>query len=95
MKLTNIENKLIGHWVVENGSVVKDDVTKRIELLIKDYLRKIATDASGWDVLYIDPIDKRLWERVYLESELHGGGPPSLINISETDAKIKYSNVAW
>jgi len=91
MKLTNVESKLIGHWIYENGSMTKDEDAIRIEGLIKNHLKKIATDASGWDVLYIDPDDNRLWEVIYLQSDMQGGGPPSLFYISNEDAKIKYS----
>lgn len=91
MKLSNIENSLIGQWIYKGGSICKDETTEQIEWLINNQLKKIATDESGWDVLYIDPDDNRFWELVYSESEMQGGGPPSLIHISNENAKKKYS----
>lgn len=84
------ETKLIGNWSGDEKGVVKDDVSKRIEWLIFHHLKKVIADASGWDILYQDPNDDRYWELLYMNSEMHGGGPPSLINISFEDAKKKY-----
>ena len=64
---------------------------KRIETLIKDYLVKITTDETGWDVLYQDPEDNRYWELTYPESELHGGGAPVLRHLSVVEAHDKYN----
>jgi hypothetical protein len=76
---------------LHNGSLVTDDVFRRINHLTSNYLNKITTDESGWDTLYQDPEDKRYWEKVYLDSGAHGGGLPSLINISLEKAKAKYN----
>jgi len=90
MQLSNQEEKLIGKWIYENGNFRKDEVSERIEWLLNTHLKRIGTDISGWDVLYIDPTDNRFWELTYLESEMHGGGPPTLICISYEEAKQKY-----
>ena len=91
MKLSNTESKLIGQWHFENGAMRKDEVSQRIEWLINSHWKKITADASGWDVLYIDPVDERLWELTYPQSEMSGGGPPSLTIISREEAVKKYS----
>jgi hypothetical protein len=93
MQLSNKNEKLIGKWIYENGSVRKDEVSEQIEWLIYHQLKRIATDKSGWDVLYVDPFDNRLWELIYPESEMQGGGPPSLICISKEEANKKYPNL--
>ncbi len=51
------------------------------------------SDKSGWDILYIDPITNSLWELSYPDSEMQGGGPPSLIYISYKNAKQKYQSL--
>lgn len=89
-KLLPNESELVGSWVVRNGRVVKDDVTKRIELLIQQVLRKVASDASGWDTLFRDPSDGRFWELIYPHSEMHGGGPPLLRVVTATIVHDKY-----
>ena len=90
MSLRKDETKLVGGWHLVEGRMEADDVTKRIRELIRSELRKVAADESGWDVLYQDPADGRYWERIYPQSEMHGGGPPTLRNISVEDAKKKY-----
>ena len=41
-------------------------------------------------MLYRDPGDGRYWELAYPNGEMHGGGPPSLIMLTEQEAKTKY-----
>jgi len=85
------ETILTGKWIIKSEEVVEDDVTKRIKKLINNNLIKISNDITGWDTLYIDPNDNRYWELVYKDSDLQGGGAPSLINISKEKAKLKYN----
>lgn len=93
MQLSSKEKKLIGKWIYEDGSVCKDEVSEQIEWLINNQLKRIGTDKSGWDVLYVDPVDNRLWELIYPESEMQGGGPPSLICLSKEEAMKKYPSL--
>jgi hypothetical protein len=84
------EIELIGNWIFQDNKVVEDETAKRIKYLKDNYLSKIPVSSSGWEVLYQDPNDKRYWELVYIESDNHGGGAPSLINLSYELAKEKY-----
>jgi hypothetical protein len=84
------ETIMVGQWIVENGRVVADQTSQRIARLIKENLVEVGRDASGWDVLYRDPEDDRLWELIYPHSEQHGGGPPELRALSVEKAKQKY-----
>jgi hypothetical protein len=93
MNLEKTETRLIGKWNFIGGSIKSDDTVKRIKWLLENQLKRLASDSSGWDDLYINPNDNRLWELVYLESELQGGGPPSLINILKEEALKKYKVV--
>ena len=90
MKLTPQEVKLVGSWTFVNGNVTADDVTRRIEHLTQHHLIEIGRDASGWDVLYRDPDDGRLWELTYPSSEMHGGGPPTLQLLDNEAVRHKY-----
>ena len=87
-KLDANETKLIGEWVTSGTSVVADETCNRIEWLVKDILVEVAV--GNWQKLFRDPDDGRFWEMIYPQSELHGGGPPSLINISEDEASSRY-----
>jgi hypothetical protein len=89
-EIENNEIELIGNWVFQDNKVVEDETAKRINHLKENYLNKIAVSGSGWEILYQDPNDKRYWELIYTESDYHGGGAPSLINLSYGLAKEKY-----
>ena len=84
------ETKIIGSWVLEDSKISADSNCERVNQLTENYLILIADDESNWETLYRDPVDGRFWERTYPQSELHGGGPPSLIIIEEGDANKKY-----
>lgn len=91
MKIAPFETVLTGRWIPGNrGQVVADETCKRIEGLIANYLEILGTDSSGWDTLYRDPSDGRLWELIYPQSELSGGGPPELRHIEVAGARLKY-----
>jgi immunity protein 27 of polymorphic toxin system len=89
------ETDLRGDWVVQaDRSVVADPTEKRIEWLTKHRLERIAKDASGWETLYRDPTDGRLWELTYPQSQMHGGGPRRLHLVTRDQAAAKYEHPA-
>lgn len=90
MELQLSESKLKGNWIFENNEIKKDVTALRIDYLKDNYLIKIGTDVTGWDILYQDPLDQRYWELVYPNSEMQGGGPPLLQHISIDMVKNKY-----
>ena len=91
MKLEEQETQLKGNWLTEGSSIIADDISRRINWLIQNYLAKITQDESGWFILYRDPEDGRYWELSYPQGHLQGGGAPSLINISKEKAQEKYN----
>ena len=93
MKILPTETLLTGKWLLKDGRLVADEVCNRISELTTCHLRELSRDPSGWDVLYRDPDDGRLWELVFPESDLHGGGPPELRHIFTEQAKEKYGDV--
>jgi len=84
------ENDLIGKWIKVDGHVDGDDTDKRIDWLTSGILEKLAIADGGWATLFRDNSDGRYWERTYPQGEMHGGGPPRLTCISETEARKKY-----
>lgn len=84
------ETVLTGEWFVSADGVVADETCKRIEVLTASVLKHLGNDMSGWESLFQDPADGRLWELYYSKGEMHGGGPPSLRNITELQARSKY-----
>lgn len=96
VKLSSDEHKLIGKWVeAGDGRVVGDETCERVEVLVEKHLQElgVSPESGGWDTLFCDPADGRFWERVYLQSEMHGGGPPSLFNLPVEEAKRKYPHL--
>ncbi|GAB4167502.1 MAG: hypothetical protein Fur0032_05590 [Terrimicrobiaceae bacterium] len=95
MKLiTPNEMEITGKWLMSQGRAVADENCQRITDLISSYLIELGRDSSGWDAIYRDPGDGRLWELIYPQGELQGGGPPKLRCLSADEAKRKYGNVA-
>lgn len=92
MKLRPDENLLTGSWVFVNNEMRGDAVCERIEWLVDNELKKIAssTQWGDWETLFQDPSDGRYWERTYPQGDLQGGGPPKLRVISTAEAKAKY-----
>lgn len=90
MRLLPHERVLTGSWVRAGADVVGDPICNRIDALIQSHLRELAKDRTGWETLYLDPEDGRLWEHTYPNSERHGGGPPELRLIEAGTAQMKY-----
>jgi hypothetical protein len=89
------ETEIVGNWIEVDGRVVADEACERIKALVNGHLVELGSskESGGWDTLFQDPNDGRLWERTYLQGHMHGGGPPSLFNLSENDARKKYSQL--
>lgn len=91
MKILEFEKEIICEWKLKGKNVVRSNACDRIDWLRKNYLIEIAYNDSEWLVLYQDPEDKRFWELRYEYSEMHGGGPPSLICINENEVRSRYN----
>jgi len=94
MKLRPEETELVGKWLAVVSAVEPDPTAIRIEELTRGVLQCLGPDPSGWDVLYRDPDDGRLWELTFPGSDSEGGGPPRLAVIDRDDARKKYGLVA-
>lgn len=84
------EVRLVGNWILDDGKVIEDSTCERIAYLANHYLKEIALDEDEWSILYENPDDQNYWELTYPQSQLHGGGPPSLTKISRHEAMKKY-----
>jgi hypothetical protein len=84
------ETELAGAWLERKGSILADPVARRIEQLIDQHLVELGADPSGWEVLYRDPDDGRLWELTWPQAEMQGGGPPRLACLAIEAARSKY-----
>ena len=91
-EIASTESVLEGQWVRVGGAVQADEVALRIQRLLDNYLKFVASRDGGWTKLYRDPADGRYWELTYPMSEIHGGGPPRLESISSAVVRSKYGN---
>ncbi len=89
--ISSEERKISGGWIETGNGVSRDETCNRIEYLTENYLQKLAVDKTGWEILYRDPNDGRLWIKSFPQSEMHGGGPPELKVIETKEAKKKFS----
>jgi len=94
-RLSPNETLLEGQWLNTDDQIVSNEACARIEWLTTDILKLVRVDRSTWLKLYQDPLDKRYWLLYYPQTELHGGGPPSLMAITyeEADLRFKKQNV--
>jgi hypothetical protein len=90
-KLNKDEVQFFGTWIFKDKKIVADNVVGRIYELTENYLIKMCHDASGWDTLYKNPENNDYWELIYLDSNLQGGGAPSLKYLNDAAAELKYS----
>lgn len=72
------EVDLVGQWVSVGNRVEGDAACTRIDWLVSKRLERLGSDQTGWETLFRDPRDGRLWELTYPHSGWHGGGPPRL-----------------
>jgi hypothetical protein len=86
--IESTEISLIGNWISDGNKMEADKTCERIEWLIENVLKQVTTE--DWEALFIDPNDGRYWERTYPQSEMPGGGPPSLVHITVDEAREKY-----
>ena len=87
------ETLVAGSWVLHRGSYEPDPAALRIEALLRTQLVSLGVSQNGEDTLSRDPRDGRLWEVIFEQSSLHGGGPPTLRVIDDEDAKRKYPHL--
>lgn len=84
------------HEVLLHGSLgdgitgAPDEVETRIRWLVAHCLQALGRTAEGWDWLFRDPRDGRLWEQTYPHGSLHGPGARRLAIVEEEAARRKY-----
>jgi hypothetical protein len=88
------ETVIQGTWLADGSRLQADATCARIDALVCTHLHRLATSESGWDELFRDPDDGRLWELTYPDGRLHGGGPPRLECVQPAAARWKYGTAA-
>ena len=89
MKLLPDEVLLEGAWIKTENGVDGDETCKRIHWLIENSLEFVKS--GNWEGVYLDTHDGRHWLVFYPQSELHGGGPPSMRVIDENEIGERFN----
>jgi hypothetical protein len=84
---------IVGQWLEENGQIVGDQECRLIDQLVADHLVKRGSRDAGWTELYHDPSDGSYWELTYPQSHMHGGGPPTLTQITDEEVQTLYGTL--
>lgn len=90
MNIQPNETSITGKWIIEDGKLVADAATNRINYLTANVLVEVARSEDGWSILYRDNNDGRFWELSYPDSEQHGAGAPYLRTRSECEIAKNY-----
>lgn len=89
-KIQLYEREIIGNNFLHKGKSVRDDHHERILFLIENHLKFVKDSSAGWCVLYLNPDDKRYWEKYYPNGGYHGGGAPSLRHVNKERLSSEY-----
>ena len=73
---------LTDQWVIRGGQTSSEGDAAAIDELLSSELAQIAVPDGGWRRLYRHRTTGRLWELSYPHSEMHGGGPRRLRELS-------------
>jgi hypothetical protein len=88
-----MNKKIIGKWIVENGKVIENQECVDIKNLTETELEQIATREGGWVKLYKNKNTGEYWELDYPQSELQGGGPPTLEQVEAGEVQKRYGTL--
>ena len=66
------------------------------QALLDEKLTRVLVDESGWETIHWHPGQGTLWLLTYPQSEMHGGGPPDLREVSpEAVFQAGSQSVQW
>jgi len=91
MRLLPEEHELYGFTAAGQWDLAAQ---ARIQQLVSQHLQRVTAADGGWSVLFRDPQDGRYWELTYPRSEMHGGGPARLAELSLEAAQQRYDITA-
>lgn len=95
---TALESKLTERWIEEfllkGSTVVAIGDAAKIDAMLRDDLVKIRYEDEGWTTIYRHKTTGTFWKLTYPNSEMHGGGPRELIELSSLSAVPKADLIA-
>lgn len=81
-------------WEGELRSWADPAIAARIRWLVRYRLQHLGDANDGYDRLYQDPADGRLWEYTHPWPEAHGGGPYLLSVVAKDEVRSKYGRAS-
>lgn len=82
--------KIICEWKLQGKKIIESSECLDIKRMLESELIEIATRDDGWIKLLKHKTTDEIWELDYPQSEMHGGGPPTLENLSKMEIKARY-----
>ncbi|MEE2691656.1 MAG: Imm27 family immunity protein [Pseudomonadota bacterium] len=82
------EEKIITAVVTDRRR--RTEISKRIHWLTREQFSFVKSTDDGWSRLYWDAHDGRYWELTYPHSEMHGGGPAQIEEVTPEYASLRY-----
>jgi hypothetical protein len=70
-------------WVLHDGKMIAEGDARTIDSLLEAKL--IELRKGNWAILYRHRDTEELWDLVYPQSEMHGGGPRRLRRLDHND----------
>lgn len=70
-------------WVVRDGKMIADGDAKAIDTMLKTKL--VELKQGNWAILYRHRDTEELWDLVYPQDHMHGGGPRRLRRLDHGD----------
>lgn len=81
--------RLIEEFLLKGSTVVAAGDAVRIDAMLRDELVKVRDEEDGWTTLHRHKTTGAFWELTYLNSEMHGGGPRMLVELSAAKRVLK------
>lgn len=77
-----LTERLIEEFLRKGPTVVAAGDAARIDAMLRDELVKVGDEEGGWTTLYRHKTTGTFWELTYPKSQMHGGGPRQLVELS-------------
>lgn len=84
----------IEEFLLKGSTVVAVVDAARIDAMLRDELVKVRDEDGGWTTLYRHKTTGTFWKLTYPNSEMHGGGPRQLIELSAVMPVLKIDLIA-
>jgi hypothetical protein len=75
---------LVDQWIMRGSRMSLEGDARDIDALLSNELIRMTATDGGWRILYRHRTTGALWELSYPQSEMHGGGPRRLRELTLT-----------